>query len=232
MTITQDSAPGPRLPALRYIKPKLEPAAVDGHLYFFHDPQRPECRLFRQVAQEIRGSVEGGAVIAVTGSRAGRGTSMAAINIACALAEESRTTMVDLSVARPSLGPQLGLFEARGLVSALAGRRRDADSRTDVYMLGRRLSLVPLEAAAPPDLLDDGALPSILKDLRDTADFVIIDAPPLAASNDRETLLDLVDGVIVVASPADLASGAFETTVRIAQSVGVVGTLINEGLPS
>ena len=230
MTIANDSHSGARLPALRYIKPKLEPSAVDGHLYFFHDPKRAECRIFRQVAAEIRSGADDCVVIAITGSRAGRGTSMTAINIACALAEESRTTLLDLALAA-SLGPQLGLVDARGLVSALAARRRDPDSRTDIYMLGRRLSLVPLEAAAPPDLLEDRSLPSILTDLRDTADYVIVDVPPLATSSDREALLDLVDGVIVVASPSDLASGAFETTVRAAETVGIVGTLINEGLP-
>ena len=232
MTGVDDTASGPRLPALRYIKPKLEPAAVDGHLYFFHDPQRAECKVFRQVAQGIRDTVDSGSVIAVTGSRSARGTSLTVINLACALAEECRATLVDLAFARPTLGPRLGLFEARGMVSAVTARRRDPASMTDVYMLGRRLSLVPLEPAAPTDLLGDEAFPSILRDLRETADYVIIDVPPIATMSDRETLLGLLDGLVIIASPDDLASGAFETTVRIAQQVGVVGTLINEGLPS
>ncbi len=215
--------------SLRYIRPKLEPGAVDGQLYFFHGPDRPECQIFRQAADALRDTQKPGAVLWMTGCRVGRGTSMACINLASALAEQSRVTLMDLSFGRPALGPRMGLLDVKGVGSAVRQRRRDPGASFDVYMLGRRLNLVPLEQNTPNDLIYEEAIISIVEDLRTNSDLVLIDGPPISAYADRDALLSLVDGVVIVAGPDDLASGAFEATVALSQSVGVAGTFINEG---
>ena len=88
--------------------------------------------------------------------------------------------------------------------------------------------VLPTRGGIGVEVFSSPAFTSIIQDLRRTCDYVLIDGPPVRSLLERRELSSQVDGLVVVGSPADLATGAFEETLRAAEGRRIVGCLINE----
>ena len=216
---------------IRYVRPTLDPAAVDPRLCFFQSPSAPVCDLYRASAAELQGHAEGVVRILVTSPRGGAGRTISAINIASALAEHDRVVLVDLHRRRPGMARAFGLTDQEGLVAALRRRRRAPGSPIDVTLLAERLFALFIEADAPPGVLGLGALRAVLDALAASADRVLIDGPPVLDGDAVLELAALADGVLVVLEPGDLATGDYERTLERLEGRRIVGTLINDRGP-
>jgi tyrosine-protein kinase len=123
-----------------------------------------------------------------------------AANLAVALAQSGRTTVLVCADLRWGRAHRLfGLEETSGL-SGLLDRRTNLDKE---LMATSVPGLQVLPAGAPP--LDTGAMlqrpafRTLLGALRDRADFVVIAAPPVLASADAGLLADYADVILLVA---------------------------------
>jgi capsular exopolysaccharide synthesis family protein len=126
--------------------------------------------------------------------------SLALANLAVALADGERSVIaVDADLRRPRLHTIFGLSNERGL--------------TDLFRGALSASEVPLQSIPNTSLkvLTSGPLPSIPSQLlatrrmeeviallREQADMVLFDAPPLIAVTDASLLASKVDGVLLV----------------------------------
>jgi polysaccharide biosynthesis transport protein len=133
----------------------------------------------------------------------GDGKTTVAANLARALAEDGKEVIaVDCDLRRPQLARRLGVGDQVnfGLDSVLIERRELNSALVDVEIEGGTLRVLP--GGSPPNpsvLLGSDAMRSLLAQLRDEADIVVIDTPPLLAVSDAIPLQEQVSGTVLVA---------------------------------
>jgi capsular exopolysaccharide synthesis family protein len=182
-------------------------------------PGAPETEVFRILATNLGfANLDRGAkTIMVTSAIRGEGKSTTIANTAVALARAgSKVALVDLDLKRPALDRLFGL------------RRRDVPGITDVALgsvpLNEALVRIPIfggdDPAAGPrsssergalgvlqtgpippnsaDFAASGRLGSVLDELAETCDVVLIDAPPILQVSDAMALTAKVDALFVV----------------------------------
>src|SRR5947209_15551667 len=81
----------------------------------------------------------------------------------------------------------------------------------------------------PSELLASQRMRSRLAELRELADVVILDSPPVLAVSDPAVLAGLVDGTLVVANSEKTRGAHAAQTVTILQKAGphVLGMIVN-----
>jgi capsular exopolysaccharide synthesis family protein len=139
----------------------------------------------------------------ITSAVESEGKSTVALNLACALAAIGhRVVLVEADMRRPTAARMLGVTRgAHGLSDMLI-----SDDDVSSYLLDVEdqpgLSVIP-SGTLPPnsaDLLSAGRTGEVLAYLREVANYVIIDSPPLLPVADTRVMLRLpeVDGLIMV----------------------------------
>jgi capsular exopolysaccharide synthesis family protein len=145
----------------------------------------------------------GARTIMVTSAVAEEGKSTTVANLAVALSRAGqRVVLVDLDLRRPSLSSFFGFGEEVGLTDVALGRARLAPVALEGAVDAGQGSLEVLTTGRLPD--DTGefvggvALTRVIAELRERADIVLIDSPPLFAVADAIALAAKVDGIIVL----------------------------------
>lgn len=141
-------------------------------------------------------------VLLVSSSTPSEGKTTLAVNLARTVAlTGQRVTLVEADLRRPAFRQHLALTgEEEGLTNVLVGARDVADLLLTPEDLPELLVLP--SGPLPPnsaELLGSDAMRAVLEELRETADVVIVDAPPLVPVADTHALLDdpLVDAVLM-----------------------------------
>ncbi len=138
--------------------------------------------------------------LTVTSSISGEGKSITACNLALTLADAGkRVVLVDGDLRRPRVGEYLAFHSRTGLTSVLIGTV-GLDQAT-VESKHKLLRILP--AGPPPpnpsELLASARMADLIATLRQQADIVVIDSPPLLPVSDAAILARLSDGAILVA---------------------------------
>lgn len=109
-----------------------------------------------------------------------------------------RVILVDADLRHPDIRRRLKLKEGAGLREVLEGTA----SLDEALQAGPIGNLWVLTAGTPPpspvELLDSPAMSQVLNALKERADLVIIDSPPVLPVTDAVVLAPLMDGVLLV----------------------------------
>ncbi|MCL2541519.1 MAG: polysaccharide biosynthesis tyrosine autokinase [Nocardioidaceae bacterium] len=137
--------------------------------------------------------------LVITSAVPGEGKTMTSTNLAVALAQTGRRTLIiDADLRRPRVASTLGLDPAVGLTTALVGKTEIADA---IQVHGPSGLHVLASGAKPPnptEILQSRVTHDLIRRLRSSYDTVIIDGPPLLPVADASVLSTLADGVILV----------------------------------
>lgn len=160
-------------------------------------------------------------VIVLTSSMPSEGKSTTAINIALALAEaEHSVVLVDGDMRRPMLHKYLDLVGPVGFSTVLSG----AASLDEALQKTRFPGLTVLTSGAvppnPSELLGSQSARSLLNELRQQFDYVIVDSTPLLAVTDAAILAAASDGVLIMARFGQTKRDQLAHAVGNLQSVG------------
>ena len=138
-------------------------------------------------------------MLTVTSVGIDEGKSEVAANLAITMAQaEQRVILVDGDLRRPALHTLFGLTNDQGLTSMLFAPEGSAAPLQQTSVPGLQLlSSGPLPPR-PADILGSRRMGEILHGLRDIADVIIIDTPPVLAVSDTVVLAPRVDGVLLV----------------------------------
>jgi len=209
------------------------------------EAERPWYRIDKQVHQEYSPLVEafrtlGSSVmleaagqkrllrsIVVTSSQPGEGKTTVSVNLAIALAQQGRRViLIDADLRRPSVHRALGFTNIRGLSGYLGGLSEWAPC----VLPGLTPGLDTLPAGKNPQnpvaLLSSSRLKTLLGQVLEEYDYVIIDSPALMPNLvDARILADLVDGSILVVR-SGLAPREFVIRAR-RHLRNVVGVVLN-----
>lgn len=191
---------------------RVTDAAILGGIAFDEDavkkplltqvpPQSPRAESFRQIRTNLQfAHVEHKSkAVLVTSSLPGEGKSTTATNMAIALAQAGqRVVLIDGDLRRPMIDTYLGLDRNAGLTTALVGRAAVVDL---LQPWGQDALYVLTSGEVPPnpsELLGSQKMTSIIGELEQAFDAVIIDAPPLLPVTDAAILAQRVGGVVLI----------------------------------
>ncbi len=137
--------------------------------------------------------------LVVTSCLPGEGKSSTSVNLAITMAQAGwRVVLVDADLRRPSVPRYLGVEGGTGLTDVLIERARLHDVIQTWGQPG--LSVLP-SGRIPPnpsELLGSRGMRSVLAQLTEEYDMVIIDAPPLLPVTDAAALGAICDGALLV----------------------------------
>ena len=142
-------------------------------------------------------------VIAVSSAMSGEGKSLTSVNLAYSMSQlGKKVLLVDCDMRRPSLSAKLPIKKAPGLSNYLSGLcALDAifqpcgipgeEDAFQVVSSGRN-------PPNPIELLSSDKMSQMLKTLRDTYDYIVLDMPPVGEVSDALAVAKDTDGVLLV----------------------------------
>jgi polysaccharide biosynthesis transport protein len=168
-------------------------------------------------------------IILVSSADGGEGKSTIASNLAAIMAQSDRKVLlIDGDLRRPMLHNLVEKSNLRGLSDIF---RERASTRDVITPTGDKNIALIASGPLPPnptELLASPRMDQILAELRDYADFIIIDGPPFIVP-DASVLADKVDGLILVVRPRYSKRGPVRAMSEQFQRINadVMGVVIN-----
>lgn len=191
-----------KLPVIGYISEIQEEKGNATHVV--RDPNSILAENFRllrsnieffQISRPVR-------TILITSPNQGNGKTTVATNLALSISQgEQDVILVDADLRRPAVHKALGMEKDPGL-SDLIRNKTDIDGVVRTWDEAGELKVVTAGNIPPniTEVVGSKRIGSILGDLRDRFEVVIVDAPPLIIA-DSYNLASRVDGVILVMEP-------------------------------
>jgi len=138
----------------------------------------------------------------VTSPGAEEGKSTMLANLAVTIAQgEKRVIVVDCDLRRPNLHKLFGLGREPGLTTMMVNEQAmDTPPLQDTVVPGLQLLASGALPPSPADLLGSRRMDRVLELLKEQADIVLLDAPPVVAVSDAAVLSTKADGVLLVVS--------------------------------
>ena len=169
--------------------------------------------------------------LGVTGTTAGEGKTITAVNLALALAQDHNTSvfLVDLDLQRPQLGAYLGMHYENGLTDYLTGQ---AELEQIVYDIGiKRLAVVPnaVSVETSSELLCSARMAGFINALEAMTPrrIIIFDMPPLMVSDDVLAFAPQVDSFLLVVSQGHTARRTLANAKEVLSEVRLMGVVLN-----
>lgn len=138
----------------------------------------------------------------MTGSSPAEGKTTSAIGLAAALAHGgSRVILLEADLRRPTIAQTLNLDVEWGTEDVIVGRVELAEALTVAEFDGWELRVLAVRrpSAGHADRLSPSVAKRLITEARSSADFVVIDSPPLTDVSDALPLANLADEVLIVA---------------------------------
>jgi capsular exopolysaccharide synthesis family protein len=215
------------VPLAMIIKRELK---VGPELVMLANPRSPQAERFRRLKSTLVHRHGGDAqVIVVTSGIPGEGKSTVSMNLGLAFATDTgtRTLLIDADLRRPTIGVRLAPEPKLGLSEVLLGQ---ADLVHAIAHLSNT-SLHVLPAGSKPgdpyQLLSSPEARSLVVQLREQYDRVIIDTPPIIPFTDADAIGAVSDGIVLVVQAGTTPKAAFAQELSAITSTRVLGLVLN-----
>jgi capsular exopolysaccharide synthesis family protein len=182
---------------------------------------------------KLSGSAESLKVLLVSSGMPGDGTTSVSVNLAATLvAENKKVLLIDANFRCPSLqkifpkaesgGAEAGRGDL-GLSTLLTGLCSYEDAKRSNIVEGLDIIDSGPLPSNPAELLGSPQMQQLIKDRRNSHDYVIIDGPPVLLVSDAKVLAKFVDGTALVFNAGATRRGAAQRTI---QELGAVNATI------
>ena len=202
-------------------------SSKDLHVLYEKDgPFASELRILATRLEDMKGTF-GYKTFLFTSVNQGEGKTVVAANLALAMSEDSerKIALVDANFRSPRAGELFNLDEDRGILSAISGERPLSECVARV--VGR--NLIVLNAGGlhnnPAQVLSDPKFKTLLSELSQAVDFLIVDAPSAVPFADVPLLSQHVDAVFMVVGAKGTRSGQVDNAVETIGRNRVVGAI-------
>jgi polysaccharide biosynthesis transport protein len=211
----------------------------DGYPISESEPRSPVAEAFRSLRTSIRyASVDHPVrTLVITSPEASAGKSTIATNLSIVLAQGGhKTVIIDADMRRPRVHQFLNLDKQIGLSSLFVHDNQNGELITNPEKTLKPTKVNDLYAITsgesppnPSELLGSDKMSTILDSIREDADMIVVDAPPIMAVTDAAVLATHVDGVLLVVQPGQTRMGSAQQTVEQLRRVGtnIIGVVLN-----
>lgn len=169
-------------------------------------------------------------IVLVTSSLDGEGKSTIAMNLALAVAANSRALLIDCDLRKPTVAARIGLPSGKpGLSDVVSGQRSIV--RCLYPVADSSLRVLPAGSRAPNALaiLSSQQFRNLLRELRTQFDTIILDSPPVHLVSDALVLAKEADGVALVVRSDRTQVRTVRQVIRRVSRTGasILGVIVN-----
>lgn len=137
--------------------------------------------------------------ILLTGGGVGEGTSFVTANLGIVFAQTGkRVIVVDCDLRRPQQHVIFNVDNQFGLTSILSGFKAPEDALKATPLEGLKILSAGLLPTNPTELLGSQKMSELILSLKEKADVILFDTPPLTIVSDAAVLSKEVDSVLMV----------------------------------
>lgn len=190
----------PTLGTIARISSIREPADHLVTMQIAHSPAVEAYRILRTNIQFSSLNAPSPLMLLFTSASPGEGKTMTACNLAITVAYAGKQViLVDTDLRRPSIHRFFGVSNKLGLTNLLLDDTLSlGDALMETPVIGLKLlSSGPLPPN-PADLLDSEPVQNRIEEMKELADVIIFDSPPVLAVADASILGGICNGVILV----------------------------------
>ncbi len=197
------------------------------------DPRSPAAEAYRQIRTNIQFTNVDKALhtFLVTSANMGEGKTTVAVNLAVVFAQTGkRVLLVDTDMRRPMLHKLLNVNDDKGLSNMIVRGREDDHYIRNTMIPNLRVMTAGRLPPNPAELLGSERMRVVMAWLKQQADYVIFDSPPVLAVTDSVIMSRLVDTTLFVTSMGQTHFSDLETAVSKLQAVHspIAGVIINK----
>lgn len=169
--------------------------------------------------------------VTVTSPGSGEGKSTITANLAVATAQAGmKTVLIDADMREPSQQLIFGVPNTGGLTTLLTHPDRDwREQASHVAVPNLLLITTGPVPPNPSDLVSSARFEALLAQVKEDADLVVIDSPPVLAASDALSIAAHTDGVVLVCQSHATRIDALRHSVRAVRQGGIrlVGLVLN-----
>ena len=221
----------------------LKHEVENGNPVTAEEPRSPTSEAYRALRTNIQYASVDYPIrsLLVTSPSANEGKSTIAANLGVVLAQGGkRSILVDADMRRPTLHKKLKVPNRVGLSAffvfhSLSGDTNEHPEGAIQDTLADGLSVIP-SGKIPPnpsELLASERMSKVIERLKQDAEIIIVDSPPVTAVTDSSVLAPRMDGVLLVIQPGvtklDAARHAVEQLHRV--GANLIGVVLNNVEP-
>lgn len=166
------------------------------------DPRSPAAEAYRTLRTNVyfAGLNQAIHTLLITAAAPLEGKSTTVANLAVTMAQgDKRTILVDSDLRRPTLHTLFGLNNDKGLTSLFIEAKGPIEPvYKDVGVPNLRVLTSGPLPPNPAEVLGSQRMLDVIEVLKQSADIVLFDAPPVIAVTDATVLGSRVDGVVLV----------------------------------
>jgi capsular exopolysaccharide synthesis family protein len=208
---------------------------VAEEIRMISDPRGQVAEQFRSLRNSITALNPDGAprTLAITSAIAGEGKSVAAVNLAIAMAElpGKEILLVDANLHNPSLEHYMGQAQHQGFTDVLRGGCSLDAALRPTCVDGLALMGAGSLPENPSKLLGSDRTRVVLNTLKQRFSYVLIDTPDALSISDASMIGALADGTLLVVRMGFTARSLVEQTYNQLETLGgnVLGTCLTGG---
>lgn len=228
-SFTRAAVAAPVLPEFPVEQAHLSPEA---RIAYHDDPRSPAADRYRLLRMRLKEHWRAGKLkkLLVTGALAHDGKSTVVLNLATALAERGKRSVlvIEADLHHSSLGGSLKLSPRAGLGECLA------DETTSPFSVIRRVEPLGwyfMPAGEPrqnaTELLQTAAVGYLIQKLTPHFDWILIDSPPVIPLTDSLSLQQHVDASLLVVRAGETPREAVEQTIALLDKKNILGIVLN-----
>jgi capsular exopolysaccharide synthesis family protein len=194
----------PVLGAIPTVRLRRGPATM--RLVASHRPNSQAAEAFRQLRANFHMAAmsSNAKTILVTSAQEHEGKTFTTANLGVVLARAgNQVILLSADLRRPYLEQLFGISAASGFANALMSENAASPElmAAGMWSVDPNLTVMPVGVAPenPAELLGSSNMTAFIKELRDSADFVLIDAAPMLGVADAATVAPSCDAALIVA---------------------------------
>jgi capsular exopolysaccharide synthesis family protein len=203
----------------------------EGRIVFHTDPSSPGADRFRLLRMRLRAlwNAKKLRTLLITSPLPGDGKSTIALNLATALTEGGKRTvlLIEADLHRSPLAQQLGLKIGPGLAECLEGGVNPLSAVRRLEPLGWYLLTAGQPHSNPTELLQGDALSVVMQKLSPHFDWILIDSPPAAPLTDALSLGRHTNASLLVTRAGHTPREGLERAIALLGRQHVLGIVLN-----
>lgn len=172
-------------------------------------------------------------VLGITSSAPEAGKTLTTLNlgITIARADTQQVIIVDADLRKPSIAGTMGMSPEFGLADFLSG---EAELTDIMYQPANcpNLTIVPAAGLKPPlnpsELLASSRFDNLVKMLRTTGAFVLVDTPPLLVGDDVLAIAPRLDCFLLVVEEGKTTVQELKDAARLLHDHHLIGSVLNK----